>query len=120
MYLHGHKLNTKHPDFSLGWCESVFKEIWLDHEYSRYGVEVEKGDVVVDCGANVGFFTNYALNYRKAKHVYSFECDETYIECLRENTKTVKCRSIRPDSVQKGSLRLRVRITMKHLHQWQG
>ena len=86
MYLHGHKLNTKHPDFSLGWCESVFKEIWLDHEYSRYGVEVEKGDIVVDCGANVGFFTNYALNYRKAKHVYSFECDETYVECLRQNT----------------------------------
>lgn len=86
MYLHGHKLNDKAKYFDINWYKSVFKEIWIDHEYSRYGVNVEKNDIVVDCGANVGYFTNYALNYRKAKHVYSFECHESYVECLTENT----------------------------------
>lgn len=85
MELHGYKLCTEHPEFDPAWCESVFKEIWIDHEYSRYGVKVEKNDIVVDCGANIGLFTNYALKYCKAKHVYSFECDEHYFKTLNEN-----------------------------------
>ena len=68
----------------LAWYENVYKEIWFDHEYSRYGVEVKKDDVVVDCGANVGFFTLYALN-KGAKHVYSIECDDRNIESLQYN-----------------------------------
>lgn len=68
----------------LAWYENVYKEIWFDHEYSRYGVEVEKNDVVVDCGANVGFFTLYALD-KGAKHVYSIECDDRNIESLSYN-----------------------------------
>jgi len=66
------------------WYQSVYKEIWLDHEYSRYGVEVESGDIVVDCGANVGFFTLYAL-HKGAKHVYSVECEDKNIDCLNHN-----------------------------------
>lgn len=70
----------------LAWYESIYKEIWIDHEYSRYGVEIKPGDIVVDCGANVGFFTLYALN-KGAKHVYSIECDVRNIESLKYNLK---------------------------------
>jgi precorrin-6B methylase 2 len=66
------------------WFENIFNEIWFDHEYSRYGVEVEKDDIVIDCGANVGFFTLYALN-KGAKHVYSIECELENFNSLKEN-----------------------------------
>jgi len=81
MYLYDYKVAGLGD---LDWYESVYKEIWFDHEYSRYGVEVEKEDIVVDCGANVGFFTLYALN-KGAKHVYSIECDDRNIESLQYN-----------------------------------
>ena len=72
------------------WYQNVYKEIWLDHEYSRYGVEVEEDDIVVDCGANVGFFTLYALDVKRAKHVYSIECEPKNIDCLNVNLKDKK------------------------------
>ena len=68
----------------LAWYENVYKEIWFDHEYSRYGVEVKKDDIVVDCGANVGFFTLYALD-KGAKHVFSIECDDRNMDSLYYN-----------------------------------
>jgi predicted rRNA methylase YqxC with S4 and FtsJ domains len=81
MYLYNYKVAGLGE---LAWYENVYKEIWFDHEYSRYGVEVEKNDIVVDCGANVGFFTLYALN-KGAKHVYSIECDDKNMESLHYN-----------------------------------
>ena len=33
------------------------KEIWLDSEYFRHGLSINKGDLVVDCGANIGIFS---------------------------------------------------------------
>ena len=68
----------------LAWYENVYKEIWFDHEYSRYGVEVKKDDIVVDCGANVGFFTLYVLD-KGAKHVFSIECDDRNMDSLYYN-----------------------------------
>lgn len=84
------KLYNKYQIADIGeyqWYEGIFKEIWYDHEYSRYGVEVEKGDIVLDCGANVGFFSLYALNYKKADYVYSIECETKNIICLHHNLK---------------------------------
>jgi len=81
MYLYDYKVAGLGE---LAWYENVYKEIWFDHEYSRYGVEVEKNDIVVDCGANVGFFTLYALD-KGAKHVYSIECDDKNMESLHYN-----------------------------------
>ena len=63
------------------WFKTVKKEIWEDNEYTRYGIDIIPGDIVLDCGANVGIFTKYALN-KGAKHVYSFECDPSNYECL--------------------------------------
>jgi len=81
MYLYDYKIAEVGD---LDWYQNVYKEIWFDHEYSRYGVEVEKNDIVVDCGANVGFFTLYALN-KGAKHVYSIECDDRNMDSLLYN-----------------------------------
>jgi len=81
MYLYDYKVAGLGE---LAWYENVYKEIWFDHEYSRYGVKVEKNDIVVDCGANVGFFTLYALD-KGAKHVYSIECDDKNMESLYYN-----------------------------------
>jgi tRNA G37 N-methylase Trm5 len=63
------------------WFKTVKKEIWEDDEYTRYGIDIIPGDIVLDCGANVGIFTKYALN-KGAKHVYAFECDPSNYECL--------------------------------------
>ena len=81
MYLYDYKIAEVGY---LDWYQNVYKEIWFDHEYSRYGVEVEKNDIVVDCGANVGFFTLYALD-KGAKHVYSIECDDRNMDSLLYN-----------------------------------
>jgi FkbM family methyltransferase len=45
---------------------------------------VQKGDVVLDCGANIGTFTKEALVAGAAK-VVSIEPSERNIECLRRN-----------------------------------
>ena len=45
---------------------------------------VQKGDVVLDCGANIGVFTKEALDAGAAK-VVSIEPSERNIECLRRN-----------------------------------
>ena len=67
--------------YDLEWFKTVKKEIWEDNEYTRYGIDIIPGDIVLDCGANVGIFTKYALN-KGAKHVYAFECDPSNYECL--------------------------------------
>ena len=84
MYLYDYKVAGVGE---LAWYENVYKEIWFDHEYSRYGVEVKNDDIVVDCGSNVGFFTLYALD-KGAKHVYSIECDDRNMESLSYNLES--------------------------------
>ncbi len=66
---------------------AFYKEIIYDNEYARFGVEVEPGDVVVDCGANIGIFSRYARDIKGASKVYSFEGMEIWYNSLRENTK---------------------------------
>jgi len=45
---------------------------------------VKPGDIVLDCGAHVGVFTDIALR-RGASKVVSIEPDPTNLECLRRN-----------------------------------
>jgi FkbM family methyltransferase len=59
-------------------------EDWLNRKYRLPEfVEVEPGDVVVDCGAYVGGFTISAA--RIAKEVHAFEPDEVNFRCLERN-----------------------------------
>jgi len=46
--------------------------------------DVQPGDIVLDCGANVGVFTRVALN-RGAKTVVAIEPAPENVECLRRN-----------------------------------
>ena len=66
-------------DQDPNWILGLKKEIWEDQEYTRYGLDIKKGDIVLDCGANVGVFSKFALN-KGAQHVYSFECDPSVFE----------------------------------------
>jgi FkbM family methyltransferase len=52
--------------------------------YDGGEVSVKPGDVVLDCGANVGVFTRTALN-RGAQLVVSIEPAPATVECLRRN-----------------------------------
>jgi len=74
-------------DKDLNILQDFYNEIIHDNEYSRFGVEVEPGDVVVDCGANIGIFSRYARDIKGASKVYSFEAKEFWYNSLIENTK---------------------------------
>lgn len=59
-------------------------EEWLRRKYCLPGfVEVEPGDVVVDCGTYVGGFAISAA--RVASQVHAFEPDERNAQCARRN-----------------------------------
>jgi len=63
---------------------SFQKEIYTENEYDRFGIKIEPGDVVLDCGGNVGIFSQYAFDMG-AKGVYSYECDKPHFDCLIQN-----------------------------------
>jgi hypothetical protein len=52
--------------------------------YSVPEVHIQTGDVVLDCGANIGVFTRQALNKGAAK-VIAIEPAPENLECLRRN-----------------------------------
>ena len=54
--------------------------------YGRGSHFVQRGDVVLDCGANAGVFTRFALNAGAAK-VVAIEPAPDNVECLRRNFK---------------------------------
>jgi tRNA G37 N-methylase Trm5 len=85
----------KFEDFKLGssWniddvstFRNFYNEIWQGGEYDRFGVSVTEGDVVVDLGASIGLFSQYA-NSKGASKIYAFECIEERYELIKENCK---------------------------------
>lgn len=61
----------------------VYESIGCDYE--RMGCVIEKGDVVVDIGGNIGMFTRRALQ-RGASKVIAFEPASKIFSCLLDNT----------------------------------
>lgn len=62
-------------------------EMLAEQEREVYGSDkggVRPGDIVLDCGANVGVYTRHALN-RGAKVVVAIEPAPESLECLRRN-----------------------------------
>lgn len=53
-------------------------------DYERMGCQIEKGDVVLDIGANIGVFAHRA-EMRGASKVYCFEPMTPTFECLLKN-----------------------------------
>jgi hypothetical protein len=66
--------------------ENYIREIFEENEYDRFGIKVEPGDIVLDCGANVGIFTDYALGMGASK-IYSYETDESTFNHYNQNVQ---------------------------------
>lgn len=62
---------------------------FIHKELDRPDVKIEKDDVFVDLGANIGVSSYYALKYG-AKKVYCFEPDKNVLSLLEKNIKRDK------------------------------
>lgn len=86
---------VKNDDYLLSWVyeagDLIMPVIYDDYDridegpYEHYHTELEEGDVVLDCGANIGLFTNIAL--QKGCKVYAFEPMSDAIFYLNELQK---------------------------------
>ena len=80
---------------SMGETPSDFyKEIYEENEYNRFGIKIEKGDVVIDCGANIGIFSQYALDMGASK-VIGYEPEDMYYDYYEKNIKSNKVHKIK-------------------------
>jgi len=64
----------------------MYNEIFKHEIYTHHLCQVEKGDIVIDIGANVGFFTTQAIQ-KGAKGVFAFEPDPSTFRALQHNCK---------------------------------
>lgn len=80
------KLNPNWSEETKKTLEAFHKEIWTDNEYNRFDVGVKPGDTVVDLGASIGLFSQYALN-EGARRVYAFETDPERCDYIKQNTR---------------------------------
>ena len=83
--LQNYKLPHNVKDIDIKILNDFYREIFEDKEYDRFGIGVEPNDIVLDAGANIGIFTNYAIS-KGAKSILSIECQPYNYECLIENT----------------------------------
>lgn len=73
----------RHPDPLQLWYQ--LQEIVERRTYLRHGIEVRKGDVVLDVGANIGVAAAFFAEECGAGAVHSFEPVGPIFEVLREN-----------------------------------
>jgi FkbM family methyltransferase len=74
---------------------SVFWEVFVNKEYNTFSdISVERGDVVLDIGANYGFFTLYSLNLGASK-VYSVEPVDLSFQTLVKLSKDYPIKPIK-------------------------
>ena len=55
-----------------------FREVIIDHDYNKFGCFVKEGDVCLDLGGNLGFFSLYALSKGAAKSYVVEPVADTY------------------------------------------
>ena len=80
---------------SMGETPSDFyKEIYEENEYNRFGIKIDEGDVVIDCGANIGIFSQYALDMGASK-VIGYEPEDMYYDYYEKNIKSNKVHKIK-------------------------
>jgi FkbM family methyltransferase len=78
-------------------------------------IEIESGDVVIDCGANIGLVTEYF--FRKGAEVYAFEPNIYAFDILNkkyETTPKVTCYQ-KAVSTSKSDKKMKL-----YLHEWSG
>jgi FkbM family methyltransferase len=64
-------------------CIGLFHEVWTTHDYDIEGLSLGVDSVVIDIGANQGFFTLYAA--RDGAKIFAFEPNADTFRMLREN-----------------------------------
>ena len=79
-----HSTNIVDLKYDNSLLNFTYKEIFENKEYEREYCHIEPGDVVVDCGANIGIFTRYAYEMGASK-VISFEPEPSNYRCLIKN-----------------------------------
>lgn len=92
--LHESSKNFNWSEFNLGkyyTFDQMYDELYRSFEdsstgciYERHGCIVEKDDIVVDIGANIGMFSNVAFE-RGASKIFAFEPTDTAYICLLQN-----------------------------------
>lgn len=83
--LQNYKIPNNISEIELKTLNDFYREIFEEKEYDRFGIRVEPNDIVLDAGANIGIFTNYAIS-NGAKSIFSIECEPRNYECLIDNT----------------------------------
>jgi FkbM family methyltransferase len=85
------KRNYYDSDKIFDMYSGIYFDMWRNNEYDsngciyeRYGCKINKGDVVLDIGANIGMFMNRAI-YDGASKVIGFEPLTPAFRCLIEN-----------------------------------
>lgn len=63
----------------------LFHEVWMDEIYSPPGYEIEKDNLVIDIGANIGVFASYAATRADNVKVIAFEPFPDNVDWLRKN-----------------------------------
>lgn len=82
------------PEGSSG-LYPVFSEVWLHRRYDGApGFEIRPDDVVIDIGAQVGFFTVRAARAASAGRVISFEPCPPHFEALEGNVTRNDLRNV--------------------------
>ena len=83
----GKKYKFSHNDRDAAFFTLL--EVFYERLYDKYFVKVEKDDVVLDIGANLGMFSAYCQNFHPDR-VISVEPGEEEFPCLLENIKPFK------------------------------
>ena len=76
----------------------TFSEVEIWKIYDAYGVGVDSGDLVVDIGANYGFFSIHAWK-KGARKIYALEPFPDTIKCLEHNVKDLPGISVIPVAI---------------------
>jgi len=72
----------------------LFHEIWIDETYAPPGYEIDRGDTVVDIGANIGVFALWAATRAEGIRVKSYEPFPKNAEYFLTNLSASKSTSI--------------------------
>jgi amino acid adenylation domain-containing protein/FkbM family methyltransferase len=65
----------------------LYQEIFAEHSYFKYGIEVGDDACVFDVGANIGMFTLYVNQHCKGTRIYAFEPIKEVAAALRINSQ---------------------------------
>ena len=78
------------------WLRDMIKEIYEDHAYEHF-FGAEKGEVVIDVGANIGIFTlKSSKKVGEKGKVVAFEPKKRNYDLLSRNIRINKCQNVLP------------------------